>query len=104
MAADILLYRATMIPVGEDQLQHLELTREVARRWNNRFGEFFPEPKGILSSARRIRELDGHAKMSKSMGNTIGMLDSPDAITKELRGAVTDPQRIRRSASGRPEV
>lgn len=104
MAADILLYRATMIPVGEDQLQHLELTREVARRWNHRFGEFFPEPKGILSSARRIRGLDGQAKMSKSMGNTIGMLDSPDAITQALRGAVTDPQRIRRSDPGRPEV
>lgn len=104
MAADILLYRANLIPVGEDQLQHLELTREVARRWNRQFGEYFPEPQGVLGSARRIRGLDGESKMSKSRGNTVGMLDPAESIATALRSAVTDPQRVRRSDPGRPEV
>jgi tryptophanyl-tRNA synthetase len=104
MAADILLYRADLIPVGEDQLQHLELTREIARRWNRQFGEYFPEPQGVMGAARRIRGLDGDAKMSKSRGNTVGMLDGPDAVAARVRTAVTDPQRIRRSDPGRPEV
>lgn len=103
-AADILLYRATVVPVGEDQLQHLELTREVARRWNRQFGEYFPEPEGLVGDARRIRGLDGEAKMSKSRGNTVGMLDSPEQIAQRVRTAVTDPQRVRRSDPGRPEV
>jgi tryptophanyl-tRNA synthetase len=104
MAADILLYRADLIPVGEDQLQHLELTREIARRWNRQLGESFPEPQGVMGAARRIRGLDGDAKMSKSRGNTVGMLDGPDAVAARVRTAVTDPQRIRRSDPGRPEV
>lgn len=103
-AADILLYRADSVPVGEDQVQHLELTREIARRWNRLFGEYFPEPQPILGKARRIRGLDGEAKMSKSRGNTIGMLESPDDIWAKVRTAVTDPQRVRRSDPGRPEV
>ena len=103
-AADILLYRATEVPVGEDQLQHLELTREIARRWNRQFGEYFPEPQAVVSDAGRIRGLDGEAKMSKSRGNTIGMLDSPEVIAQRVRTAVTDPQRVRRSDPGRPEV
>ena len=81
MAADILLYRADLVPVGEDQIQHLELSREVARKWNAEFGRgehFFPEPEPILSEAKRITGLDGQAKMSKSMGNTIGLLDTPE--------------------------
>ncbi|MFW6202485.1 MAG: tryptophan--tRNA ligase, partial [Gemmatimonadota bacterium] len=103
-AADILLYRATRVPVGEDQVQHLELTREIARRWNRRFGEYFPEPEPIVGGAKRIRGLDGEAKMSKSRGNTVGMLDEPDAIREAVATAVTDPQRVRRSDPGRPEV
>ncbi len=103
-AADILLYRATVVPVGEDQLQHLELTREIARRWNRQFGEYFPEPQGLVGEAGRIRGLDGEAKMSKSRGNTVGMLDSPEQIAQRVRTAVTDPQRVRRSDPGRPEV
>lgn len=104
MSADILLYRADLVPVGEDQLQHLELTREIARRWNRQFGDYFPEPQGVMGDARRIRGLDGSAKMSKSRGNTVGMLDEPDAIAARVRTAVTDPQRVRRQDPGRPEV
>ncbi len=104
-AADILLYRADLVPVGEDQVQHLELSREVARRWNARFGEgFFPEPQAKLTPSRRIMGLDGQAKMSKSMGNTVGMLEEPPAIWEKLRPAVTDPARVRRTDPGTPEV
>lgn len=103
-AADILLYRANAVPVGEDQQQHLELTREIARRWNRLYGDYFPEPQPIIGRAGRIRGLDGEAKMSKSRGNTVGMLDSPEEIQAKVRTAVTDPQRIRRSDPGRPEV
>jgi tryptophanyl-tRNA synthetase len=104
-AADILLYKADRVPVGEDQLQHLELAREIARRWNARFGrEFFPEPQPILSNARRIVGLDGNAKMSKSLGNTIGLLDSPEAIWEKLRPAMTDPARKTRKDPGNPDI
>jgi tryptophanyl-tRNA synthetase len=104
-AADILIYRAELVPVGEDQVQHLELTREVARRWNSKFGvDYFPEPQPLLSPTRRIMGLDGQAKMSKSMGNTIGLLEEPDAVWEKLRPAVTDPARVRRTDPGTPEV
>ncbi len=104
-AADILLYRADKVPVGEDQVQHLELSRDTARRWNSRFGEgFFPEPQAMLTPTRRILGLDGKAKMSKSLGNTIGLLESDDEIWQKLRPAMTDPQRVRKSDPGRPEV
>jgi len=106
-AADILLYRADTVPVGEDQVQHLELSREVARRWNARFSPdepFFPEPGPLLTPARRIMGLDGQAKMSKSLGNTVGLLEAPEAIWEKLRPAVTDPKRIRRTDPGTPEV
>jgi len=104
-AADILLYRADLVPVGEDQVQHLELSREIARRWNTRFGEgFFPEPQAKLTPARRIMGLDGNAKMSKSMGNTVGLLEPPDSVWEKLRPAVTDPARVRRTDPGTPEV
>jgi len=102
-AADILIYRAEVVPVGEDQLQHLELTREIARRWNARFGEYFPEPQPLIG-AGRVKGLDGEAKMSKSKGNTVGMLDAPETIAARVRAAVTDPQRVRRNDPGRPEV
>ena len=106
-AADILLYRADLVPVGEDQLQHLELSRVVARRWNAEFaadGGFFPEPQPVLTPTRRIMGLDGQTKMSKSMGNTIGLLESRDDIWAKLRPAVTDPKRIKRTDPGTPEV
>ncbi len=81
-AADVLLYEATLVPVGEDQLQHLELMREIARRWNTRFADGFslPEPQALLSTTKRVLGLDGQAKMSKSLGNTIAILDSPETI------------------------
>ncbi|MEO8479633.1 MAG: tryptophan--tRNA ligase [Gemmatimonadota bacterium] len=107
MAADILVYRAEAVPVGEDQLQHLELAREIARRWNAAFGDgtaFFPEPQPILSPARRIVGLDGQAKMSKSLGNTIGVMESPEAIWQKLRVAMTDPARVTKSDPGTPEI
>ena len=120
-AADILLYRAQFVPVGEDQLQHLELSREIARKWNARFdvrstvrsvtaapggttSGFFPEPQGLLTPARKIMGLDGKAKMSKSLGNTVGLLEEPDEIWAKLRPAVTDPKRQRRTDPGTPEV
>lgn len=106
-AADILLYRADTVPVGEDQVQHLELSREIARRWNARFSPdhpFFPEPKPLLTPTRRIMGLDSQSKMSKSMGNTIGLLEEPDEIWAKLRPAVTDPKRVRRTDPGTPEV
>jgi tryptophanyl-tRNA synthetase len=107
MAADILLYRADLVPVGEDQVQHLELTREIARKWNAEFGRgevFFPEPQPILTEAKRITGLDGQAKMSKSLGNTIGLLDTPDEIWQKLRPAKTDPARVTRKDPGNPEI
>ncbi len=106
-AADILLYRADLVPVGEDQVQHLELSRVIARRWNAQFADgedFFPEPQPLLTPTRRIMGLDGQAKMSKSVGNTIGLLEEPDAIWSKLRPAVTDPKRIKRTDPGTPEV
>jgi tryptophanyl-tRNA synthetase len=107
MAADILLYRAEFVPVGEDQVQHLELTREIARKWNAQFGggsDYLPEPQPLLTPAKRILGLDGQAKMSKSLGNTIGLLDSPQQVWEKLRPAKTDPARVRRQDPGNPEV
>ena len=112
-AADILLYKADLVPVGEDQVQHLELSREISRRWNARFSPgydpeqdngFFPEPKPLLTPTRRIMGLDGKAKMSKSLGNTIGLLEDPTDVWEKLRPAVTDPARVRRTDPGTPEV
>jgi len=104
MSADILLYKATVVPVGDDQLQHLELARETARRFNHRFGRILREPKARLSSASRIMGLDGASKMSKSKGNSIALFDPPEVFWKKLRGAFTDPQRLRLTDPGRPEV
>ena len=105
-AADILLYLADLVPVGEDQVQHLELSRVIARNWNSRFSPdapYFPEPQPRLTPTRRIVGLDGQAKMSKSLGNTIGLLDEPDAIWEKLRPAPTDPARQRKTDKGDPE-
>ncbi|HET7791357.1 MAG TPA: tryptophan--tRNA ligase [Gemmatimonadales bacterium] len=104
-AADVLLYHATLVPVGEDQLQHLELMREIARRWNARFAPgFFPEPEARLSTAKRVLGLDGRAKMSKSLGNTIGLFDTPEEIWEKLKPAATDPARKTRKDPGTPEI
>ena len=102
-AADILLYKAEAVPVGEDQAQHLELTREIARAFNRRFGPVFPEPKTLLSKAKRILGVDGEHKMSKSLGNHIGLTEDPDSIWEKLRTAKTDPARIKRTDPGDPE-
>lgn len=103
-AADILIYRAEAVPVGEDQKQHLELTRDIARKWNARYGELFPEPEAIVPSVGRIRGLDGNKKMSKSLGNTVGIFSEQEEVWSGIRTAVTDPQRIRKDDPGRPEV
>jgi tryptophanyl-tRNA synthetase len=105
-AADILLYLADLVPVGEDQIQHLELSRVVARNWNARFSPdapYFPEPQPRLTPTRRIVGLDGKAKMSKSLGNTIGLLEEPTAIWDKLRPAITDPARQRKTDAGNPD-
>ncbi len=106
-AADILLYHATRVPVGEDQVQHLELSREIARRWNGRFAAdapYFPEPQPLLTPVRRLMGLDGQAKMSKSIGNTIGLLETREQIWEKLRPAMTDPARVRKTDPGNPDV
>jgi len=103
-AADILIYKAGYVPVGEDQVQHVELTREVARKFNTRYGDIFPEPQVILSMAPKILGVDGSSKMSKSMNNYIGLLENSDTIWEKLRTAVTDVNRIRRKDPGDPSV
>jgi tryptophanyl-tRNA synthetase len=101
--ADILIYKAGYVPVGEDQIQHVELSREIARRFNTRYGDTFPEPKVLLSDAPRILGTDGKAKMSKSMNNAIGLLEPPEAIWEKLRTAATCEHRQRRTDPGHPE-
>lgn len=102
-AADILLYKAGFVPVGVDQVQHVELTREIARRFNQRFGEVFPEPHALVAATPKILGLDGKAKMSKSLNNYIGLLEPADSIWEKLRTAVTDVHRVRRSDPGHPD-
>jgi tryptophanyl-tRNA synthetase len=103
-AADILLYKGDIVPVGEDQVPHIEITREIARRFNNQWGEVFPEPEPKLTKFARLAGLDGNQKMSKSIGNTILLADSPDEIQKKLRTAVTDTLKVRKNDPGRPDV
>ncbi|MDP4093161.1 MAG: tryptophan--tRNA ligase [Bacillota bacterium] len=102
-AADILVYKANFVPVGEDQVPHLELTREVARRFNYLYGETFPEPQPILTKAKVLPGTDGR-KMSKSYGNTISLADSPDTVRKKVSSMITDPARIRKDDQGHPDV
>ncbi len=102
-AADILIYRAHGVPVGEDQVPHIELTREIARRFNQLYGEVFPVPKALLTPFSRLPGLDG-TKMSKSKGNTILLSDPPDEIEKKVRLAVTDPAKVRMGDPGHPEI
>ncbi|HDL18225.1 MAG TPA: tryptophan--tRNA ligase [Bacteroidetes bacterium] len=102
-AADILMYRAHAVPVGDDQVPHVELTREIARKFNQVYGKVFPVPKALLTKFSRLPGLDG-SKMSKSKGNTILLSDRPDVIRKKVRSAITDPQKIRMGDPGHPEV
>ena len=103
-AADIILYKAIAVPVGEDQVQHVELSREIARKFNARYGEVFPEPKALLTEAARIKGLDGQAKMSKSMNNDIAILDEPAVIRAKLKKAFTVASRVRKTDPGDPDI
>ncbi len=103
MAADILLYKSEVVPVGEDQTQHLEFAREICRNFNARFGETFPEPQPKYTRVRRLMGVGGKAKMSKSLNNYIPLLAEPEEFFSLLRTAATDPARVRRSDPGTPE-
>ncbi|NOX65609.1 MAG: tryptophan--tRNA ligase [Chlorobi bacterium] len=103
-SADILLYKGEAVPVGEDQVPHVEITREIARRFNSTYGKVFPEPEALLTKFARLPGLDGNAKMSKSLNNTILLSDGKEEVEKRLRKAVTDPQKVRRNDPGRPDV
>jgi tryptophanyl-tRNA synthetase len=103
-AADIAIYKATYVPVGKDQAAHLELSREITRAFNRRYGETFPEPQAVFTEAPVVLGTDGVRKMSKSLGNTIEILAEPEVIRKQVMSMVTDTQRILRSDPGRPEV
>jgi tryptophanyl-tRNA synthetase len=102
--ADIILYRADTVPVGRDQVPHVELAREIVRRFNNMFGETFPEPQSKLTEVPLIVGLDGQQKMSKSLDNHLDLAASPEETAKRLMTAFTDPQRTRRDIPGRPEI
>ncbi len=102
-AADILLYRANAVPVGKDQLPHIELTREVARRFNGLYGEVFPEPQDMLTKFAAVPGVDGQ-RMSKSYGNHICLADTPEETAKKVSQMFTDPQKIRLKDPGRPEI
>lgn len=103
-AADIVLYKATRVPVGRDQAAHLELSREIVRAFNRRYGEVFPEPMPMFTEAPTVLGIDGQAKMSKSANNTIPIFAEPDEIRRLVMSMVTDPLRIKRTDPGRPEV
>ncbi len=105
-AADILMYKANVVPVGEDQVAHVELTREIARRFNGFYGkrgDVFPEPQSLLTPAPKLPGTDGR-KMSKSYGNTILLTDPEPVVRQKLKTMVTDPARVRRSDPGNPDV
>jgi tryptophanyl-tRNA synthetase len=102
-AADILLYKGNLVPVGEDQVPHVEISREIARRFNKLYRPIFPEPEAKLTDFKRLPGMDGQ-RMSKSAGNSILMADPPETIMKKLRRTVTDPQKLRKGDPGRPDV
>lgn len=103
-AADILFCQANLVPVGEDQLPHIEVTRFVARRFNELYGDVFPEPRAMVSDISRLIGLDGNTKMSKSLGNAIYLKDEPGVIKKKVMSAVTDPARIHKTDPGHPDI
>jgi tryptophanyl-tRNA synthetase len=102
-AADILVYKANVVPVGKDQLPHVEMTREVARRFNFIYGDLFPEPDGLLTPFAVVPGTDGR-KMSKSYGNDIKMADTEADTTAKLKKMFTDPEKLRKGDPGRPEI
>jgi tryptophanyl-tRNA synthetase len=103
-AADILLYKGNAVPVGEDQVPHVEITREIARRFNSVYGQVFPEPEPLLTQFSRLPGLDGNAKMSKSLGNAVLLSDDPEIVKAKIKKAVTDPQKIRKGDPGNPDI
>ena len=102
-SADILIYRANAVPVGADQVAHVELTREIARRFNHFYGEVFPEPQTLLTQVPKLPGTDGR-KMSKSYGNTIALNEKPEVLKEIVRNMVTDPARVRRTDPGNPDI
>jgi tryptophanyl-tRNA synthetase len=103
-SADILLYRGNAVPVGGDQVPHIEISREIARKFNNQYGKVFPEPEALLTKFARLPGLDGNAKMSKSLGNTILLSDDAETVKTKLKKAVTDPQKVRKGDPGNPDI
>jgi len=103
-AADILLYKGDAVPVGEDQVPHVEITREIARKFNNQYGSVFPEPEPKLTKFARLQGLDGNAKMSKSLGNTVLLSDDAETVKSKMKKAVTDPNKIRKGDPGNPDI
>lgn len=101
--ADIIIYKADVVPVGDDQVPHVELTREIARRFNHLYGKVFPEPESMLTKAPRILGTDGR-KMSKSYDNAIFLSDTPEEIKRKIMPMYTDPQRLRRTDPGNPDI
>jgi tryptophanyl-tRNA synthetase len=103
-AADIVIYKASRVPIGKDQAPHLELSREIVRAFNRRYGPIFPEPLPVFTEAPVVLGTDGARKMSKSAGNTIPIFAEPDEVRRIVMGMVTDPLRIKRTDPGRPEI
>ncbi|MGI9534899.1 MAG: tryptophan--tRNA ligase [Thermodesulfobacteriota bacterium] len=103
MAADILMFKATKVPVGEDQLSHIEITRELARRFNYLYGDYFDEPEPVISETSRLVGTDGDRKMSKSLDNCIYISDNPKSVQKRVMSMFTDPNRIRADIPGKVE-
>jgi tryptophanyl-tRNA synthetase len=103
-AADIVIYKASLVPVGKDQAAHLELSREIVRAFNHRYGDTFPEPQAVFTDAPVVLGTDGVRKMSKSLGNTIDIFGDADMVRKQVMSMVTDTKRILRTDPGRPEV
>ncbi len=104
MAADIILYKAQAVPVGEDQIQHVELTRSLVKKFNTRYGNTFPEPKVLLTRGARVMGLDGNHKMSKSRGNYVAVFENPDSIMSKFKKAKTDTGKEVRFSPDKPEI
>ncbi|MEO0262418.1 MAG: tryptophan--tRNA ligase [candidate division WOR-3 bacterium] len=102
-ASDILIYKANLVPVGEDQLPHIEITREIARRFNYLYGETFPLPEPILTKTPRVPGIDGKARMSKSLNNTIFVDEEPEELERKIMKAYTDPMKIKLGDPGHPD-
>ena len=103
-AADILLYKANLVPVGKDQAQHLELTRDLVKKFNTRYKPIFPEPKTLHTKTTKVVGLDGKSKMSKSLNNYVGLTEENKNIWKKIASAVTDPARVKKTDPGNPEA